>query len=261
VGGRARRDPVARALREADRLHAGRADPADRTAALQRYLDLLERNPDDHRVLSRVTRALVFEGMAEPAGARGSWQAAQEYGLRCLMVESGFSAQVTAAGGRVTPAAVARMAPQHAACAAWTAEAWARKAALRDGGGVALGQPAMIALARRGAEDPGSGLGLAQAQATLGLVLALTPDALRRAGEDDERTQARAALQAALEEAPERLLTRVDLAEHVLMPAGEVGAARAMLAGVRDAPRDPERAERPEDAWARARAEALLQRL
>ena len=60
IRGGTSRDPVARALREADELHAGDG----REAALQRYLALAEQHPDDHRVLARLARALVLEGMA-----------------------------------------------------------------------------------------------------------------------------------------------------------------------------------------------------
>lgn len=257
TAGRARRDPVARALREADRLQEG-DDPLGREAALQRYLALLDRSPDDHRVLARVARALVIQGMADPPAARGSWQAAREYGLRCLMVGSGFAGRVSASGGRVTPAAVARMSPEHQACAAWTAEAWSRQAALRGGGGVALDLPAIQALAGGAAEAPTRLAAASQTQGTLGLSLALTPDALRGRDGPDERERARAAFQAASEASPDRLLPRVDLAEYVLIPNGEVGAARALLAGVRDA--DPARLA-PEDTWARHRAEQLLERL
>ncbi len=261
--GRARRDPVARALREADRQHARREDPAAREAALQRYLGLLERSPDDHRVLARVTRALVVQGMASPDAARGSWQAAREYGLRCMMVGWAFAARVGATGGRVTPAAVKRLSPEHGACAVWTAEAWGRQSALRGGAGVALDLPVVQALAARGAEEPGRLADDSQSQGTLGLALALTPEALRSPGtqeQPDEQARARVAFAAAIEADPGRLLPRVDLVEFVLLPAGELGAARAMLAAVRDAP-VPVEGDIPEAAWARLRAEALLSQM
>ena len=254
IRGGTSRDPVARALREADELHAGDG----REAALQRYLALAEQYPDDHRVLSRLARALVLEGMASADGARSSWQAARETGLHCLMTGAGFSSQVGASGGRVLPAAVARIPPEHAACAAWTAEAWARQAALRGGAGVALDLPAIQALAAHAVRHPGSGVRAGQAQATLGLSLALTPVAHISPDGGAPRAEAREALERAIELAPDRLLPRVDLAEYVLLPAGEDAAARGLLLDVQRQVQQGARALRPDAVWAGHRSEALL---
>jgi len=255
VGGSARRDPVERALRQADALRGTARDAAGRDAALQRYLELAEQHPDDHRVLARVSRALVLDGMLRPDAAARSWQAAREYGLHCLRTGAGFSGQVSAAGGRLTAAAIARIPPEHAGCAAWTAEAWARQAALRGGPGVALDLPAIQGLARRAADMPGSGVGPGQVQATLGLALVLTPTVLMEP-ETDARSEARAAFEAALAVAPERLLPRVDLAEYVLLPNGEHEAARSLLASVAAAADADEPGS--DDTWAVTRAVALL---
>ena len=145
--GPGRRDPVARALRDADRQYELALDADARRAALDGYRAILGTNPDEPRVLATLTRALVMEGWADPARAGESWQAAREYGLRCLRAGAGFASVVSGAGGRVTPAAVKQVSPGHEACATWTAEAWARQAADRGGGGVALDLPAIQALA------------------------------------------------------------------------------------------------------------------
>ncbi|MEC8425646.1 MAG: hypothetical protein VX000_17790, partial [Myxococcota bacterium] len=169
---------------------------------------------------------------------------------------AGFASVVSGAGGRVTPAAVKQVSPGHEACATWTAEAWARQAADRGGGGVALDLPAIQALAAKGLEAPGTRGDAAQSQATLGLALALTPGPLLRADGRDERERARKALQAAIDLAPARPLPRVDLAQFVLLPSGQSEAARRLLEGVLaqpvalDAP--------PGDGWARQRAASLL---
>lgn len=256
VGGGARRDPVERALREVDQLRGSGRDAAGRDVALARYLELAELHPDDHRVLARASRALLLDGMARPDAAEASWQAAREYGLHCLATGAGFSGQVAAAGGRLTPAAIARIPAEHSGCAAWTAESWARQAVARGGAGIALDLPAIQGLARRASQAPGSGVGPAQVQATLGLAMAITPAVLDEAKSGAAHREARAAFGAALEVAPERLLPRVDLVEYVLIPAGESEAARALLTSVvaTGAAGSPS----PDDAWAVERAKSLL---
>jgi hypothetical protein len=250
-----RRDPVSRQLRALDAKFDARADPVKLDAALQGYLALDARHPDDPRVLARLSEAFVVQGMADPAQAAGAWQVAREWGIRCILLGSAVSGRVQSAGGRLTPAAAKLVPAVHANCALWAAAAWARQSEARGAGGVALDLPVIAQLARRAQELSTPNQEAGAAEDVLGLALSLPPDAY-----EPPLAEAQTWLEAAGREAPASLLYRVDLAGAILIRNGQVGAARVLLAGVRDAT-EPEGGWRPEDRWALARAAELLETL
>jgi hypothetical protein len=243
------RDPVARRLRRLDARFARRADPEALADAVAGYLEEHQRTGDDARVLERVARAYLVVGMAEPERSREHWQVAREAALRCLMTGSGFSGRVSAAGGRIVPAAAARIPAAHAGCATWGGLAWARQVEARGAGGVALDLEPLAALASRSVEIARNPTERAAARHLQGLVAALPPDAL---GPDLPLADAQLA---AAGEAD--LVARVDHARLVLLRRGDAAGARAALDSVvGTAP--PDEGYLPEDAWALQQAARAL---
>ena len=250
------RDPVERSLRRADALYKKRAEPGQLEAAIQAYLDASGIDPDDTRVLGRLARAYVLRadlGTADPLTDYGT---AREFGLRCLSLQPAFSGQVAAAGGRVTPKAVAQIQGDQLDCLRWTSIAWSRLALAR-GPGMSLDFAAIDALGARtlalsGNDADGTGA------LSRGLSLAVVP---RVMGPDLDGALQQ--LRAAADKAPDRLSRQVDLAVYGLHRVNKA-EERALLEAVAAAELTalgtgaPEAPEAPEDRAARARARRQL---
>lgn len=244
------REPVDKQLRRADALWKRRGEPGQLEPLTQAYLDAYALSPEDPRVLGRLARIYVLHGDLAATDPLQHYGSAKEFGLRCLMLRANFAAQVTAAGGRVSPKAVSQAEDEDLECLAWTTIAWSR-IALARGPGMGLDYAVIDAMGARtlalsGADGDGRGA-LAR-----GLSLAVVPRVM--GAKIDE---AKAQLEAAAARQPERLGRQVDLAVHGLHRVDKQAEAD-LLRAVAEAPAPPEGPSRPEDLAAQRRARRLL---
>lgn len=221
-----RRDPVIKATRAADQVWRTRADPGRLEDALQGYLTLNTRFPDDSRVLWRLVRQYTLMGDRDPDDATRHYATAKEFGLQCLMLQPSFSGLVTSRGGRVVGRAAAELTVEDRECLVWTVIAWSRWVQARGASGVGLDLEPIRALGNRGVEV-GSEWGKGRAYHAQALALSLPPPSL---GPDYKG--AKAACDKAIAAAPGRLVTQVDCAERVLKPMGKAEAADRILRSV-----------------------------
>lgn len=243
-----RRDPVVKATRVADLIWRARADPGGLDQALQGYLTLNTRFPDDSRVLWRLVRLYTLMGDRDPDEAIRHYATAKEFGLQCLMLQPSFSGLVTSRGGRVVGKAAAELTEEDRECLVWTVIAWSRWVQARGPGGVGIDLEPLQALGNRGAEIAG-GWGMGRGYHAQALALSLPPPSL---GPDYKG--AKAACDKAIEAAPGRLVAQVDCAEHVLRPMGASEEADRILRSVAEITPSTEDANLLEDRIAVARA-------
>lgn len=111
----------ARALAEAEARWAARAQPGELEAAVELWRGVIGADPDDPVALARLARAEWTLGQRDPAGARGRFEAAQEYGWRCLAAWPGFAAAISADAYRITAVGAAELPAAAAPCLLWTA--------------------------------------------------------------------------------------------------------------------------------------------
>ena len=243
-----RRDPVVKAARVADQLWRARAEPQGLENALQAYLSLNTRFPDDSRVLWRLTRLYTLLGDRDPDDALRHYATAKEFGLQCLMLQPSFSGLVTSRGGRVVAKAAAELTVEDRECLVWTTIAWSRWVRARGAGGVGIDLDPLAAMGNRGVEIAGD-WGMGRAWHAQALALSLPPPSL---GPDYKG--ARQDCDKAIAAAPGRLVAQVDCAEFVLRPMGKDAAADKMLRAVAEVVPSTEDADLLEDRLAVIRA-------
>lgn len=219
-------DKVGRLLKSADRIYGERADPDRLDEAIQAYLDVLSIAPDDRRVLARLARGYYARGYGYPENPLADFALGREYGLRCLMTDSGFAGRVRTRDGRITDDAISAIDHDHGVCLTWTTITWSRWIVEAGPGAAALDLDILGEMGRRSVElvptyDSG------RAQEALGLALALPPTPL-----GPDRSSAALALDTALQRSPGRLSLAVDKAVLVSAPLGEVEAWRSALEAV-----------------------------
>ena len=127
----------ARALAEAETRWAARARPGEIEAAVDLWRGVIGADPDQPLALARLARAEWALGQRDPAAARPRFEAAQEYGWRCLAAWPGYGAALAGEAYRVTEAGAAALPAAAAPCLLWTAVAGLSLAAER-GPGAAL---------------------------------------------------------------------------------------------------------------------------
>jgi hypothetical protein len=142
------RDPLERGIRKVEGMLSRAIDSAGLEAATQKALELRELGPEDPRLLGLLAELYAIQGEISPDPEGETWRTAREFGLACLMTNPAFAGQVSAAGGRVTPNAVAQITDLELDCAGWTAYAWSRWALTR-GPGVSLDFQTLQALTKQ----------------------------------------------------------------------------------------------------------------
>jgi tetratricopeptide (TPR) repeat protein len=239
-------------IKNGDALYLARNEAGELDRAIQWYLSGVREFPQQPQMKGRLSRAYVARAYGLGADGLDGYATAREFGLECMKIDASFGGLVSAAGGAVTPQAVAVLGPEFVECMTWTSIAWSRWLDERGVIGASIDLPAVKALARRAVElQPDYDGGLPSA--ALGLALALAPKPLK-----PKLKQARKAFEVAIAAAPERLSYRVDLAQYVVAAEGRQEEWVQLLEGVVDtipAELDPDRLE---NARAIIRARALL---
>ncbi|HCH61904.1 MAG TPA: hypothetical protein DFR83_03805, partial [Deltaproteobacteria bacterium] len=188
----------------------------------------------------------------DDAAAVRLYGTAREYGLQCLMLEPSFEGVVLSKGGRVTPMAAEQITEQNKECLVWTVIAWSRWVHVRGSAGVGLDHEVLAVLGARAAELGGN-WGSGRGHYAHGLALSLPPLVL-----DPDLAGAEAAFARALEAAPGRLTTKVDLALYVYRPLKRFDEADAILQEVISTTLSDDDPDELEDRHAQARARAAL---
>ena len=254
-----KRDPVGKILVIPDRLFAKQGDPNALDEAIEGYLSLLVRAPEDQRVLGRLARAYTVRGSAHPQGGVGDLVVAREFGLRCLVLDPSFAGLVETAGGRITAESVSVLESdantQFEACLVWTTIAWSRWIVSRGVWSAAADLDAVEALGRHAAKiAPDYGQGRAfQAQ---GLALALRPPLLDGQGNIEA---ARESFMEARQRSPDRLLIRVEQAELIEAREGNRSEWEALLREAASAIPSKSGEDRLENLHAKTRAKSALE--
>jgi hypothetical protein len=240
------------------RVDDGIAARADRAALDEAcgLLDMLSLDADDPRLLARQAQcdyALAYGYPEEAPSPSARYLEGREHAWRCLTREPAFAGVLTTTGGRMTVAAAARIGPGQADCLRWLVATWARWLALEDPAACGIDLEPLGLLAVRSVELSG-GSERGEALGAAALVSSLTPLPL---GPDLEGAAER--FHEAIGINPDDLTLRVDLAERVYRPLGDLERFRATLGVVAvSAPRE-------DDPWAlenrraRERARALLE--
>ena len=244
-------DPTQTCLDRADAAFARRAEPGLLAAAIETLLQAQSIAPSDPRVLERMARAYATRAYAHPEGQVSDYLTAREQGLRCLVLAPDFAGAVANAGGLITRLALRALEPSAAGCLRWTTLAWARWLQSLGVAGAAIDLDILHAMARRVVELSGPDA-LAEAQALLGLVVALPP-------RDAKLQDAEAAFAASRSANPGDLTPRVDLAELVYGRQGQTDLWRQTLETVAQADLDEADPLLLENRRAVARARAALE--
>lgn len=232
-------------LEQADALWERRGEVG--LEAVQLALEEVYRDrPQDREVLWRLARLYVALGLVEPdpRASQFALAEARSLGMSCLELDPAF-VQVRASPGLVD--AVRLLDADDADCGAWTALAWARWMAVHGPAAAALDRRGLEALVRHLtplAEGPAL-----EAVRYAGVLL----EAMRPIRTGIDHAEARAALEAAVAEAPGDLHRRIDLVRLVAIPTDDDALLRATAEGILAEPADT-----PEDQRAHAIAAELL---
>ncbi len=142
-------DLLAPSVLAADARFAARhADPAALDDAMRGWMGRIAEDPADRAALARLAQGEWLLSMRDPSQAEVHLANGEEYGWRCLFVDPGLAAAVSAAGGRIPAAALDRLPDAAAPCVAWTAANGLDRALVR-GQGAALAARDLRALAAR----------------------------------------------------------------------------------------------------------------
>lgn len=209
---------------------------------------------DDPRLLSRLAHVHYARAYGHPDPARPPvrvYEAGREAAWRCLYQDPAFEGVLSSTGGRINGAAAGRIEEERASCLLWLVANWSRWLALRDPGGLAIDLEPLQVLSDR-AVELSAGRRRAQALGSAGLSRALAPAALGPDLDESRRLFGRA-----IQQDPDNLSLRVDLAEYVFAPLEDELRFEQTLRGVLEAV-PAEGLWVLENRRARERAEALL---
>lgn len=217
-------DPRDLALQAADEHYAMRHEPGELDVALQAYQDILASAPADRAVLFRLSRAYGAAGLGDPTEAgMVSLEVGRQFGLECLMLNTGFASRVELGAWQVTERAVRQLEAQDRPCIDATLVAWVRWVERRGPAG-AVDLASIDRLARRVRLMPDAGWVGPWANAMV-LVLPEGPS-------DRPTADSRALLEKALALEPDLAWLHVDLATYQLVLEGESGKAAESLWGI-----------------------------
>jgi len=221
------RDPIATALQDVDSLYRQRADPEQLQLAMEQLQELKLEAGDDPRLLARLARGYHAQAYGHERSVERAtvlYEAGREAAWQCLYQDPAFSGVVGSLGGRIGPAAAARIGADQLDCLLSLVANWTRWLQLRDPGAYGIDLVPLLVLADRGVELAGEDRrGAALHYAALGRALKPLP-----LGPDLDRAE-ELLLQATMLD-PENLSLRVDLAEHVYLARDDRERAAAELA-------------------------------
>ncbi|NOY28017.1 MAG: hypothetical protein GXP62_19295 [Oligoflexia bacterium] len=199
-----------------------------------------------------IARALYTRALVASEPNRDDLYTSRSWALQCLAQRPGVAGRLAQTGGRITRWVVAIVPPEDARCLAWGAIAWSEWLYQRGVVGAALDLDSVETLGQRAVElAPDLDRGLSHL--ALGLSLGIRPAVLGR-----DADAAGAALNLARQQASDRLIAAVAMAELVYGPAGDATAWRRTLTAVADARASTQGLGALEDAGARRRARELL---
>lgn len=250
---RERSNLAVRILRNGDQLFAQRADIEELDRAIQWYLSGVREFPDDAKMMGRLARAYTLRAYGHPSDGLDGYATAKEFGIRCLMTETGFAGLVQSAGGEVTRRSISTLEADRIGCMTWTSIAWGRWLDERGVVGASIDLVAVQAMAQR-AVDVMPQYGGGRPYEALGLALALPPEPLK-----PDLGGARKAFLSASKLSPDRLTVAVDLAQYVSAPEGNEAEWRALLTSVVGTELEAGDPNRLENLAAIQRAQALLE--
>ena len=208
--------PEERAMAAAAALWERRVEAGKLDAAMEAWLVILSRAPENPEVLAGLARGEWTRGQLGEGSARDHFELGEDYGYRCLLASPSFAARVTLHGFLVTAAAAEALPPSTADCVRWTLANGLSILALRGpGAGLSLGSlhvlSSRLEALEAGHRDPMT----AWAGAKTRLFAAPPTGSGRESAERGaaQRDQARSSLEAAIASAPNVLFFRAELAE------------------------------------------------
>lgn len=214
-------DPRVLALQAADEHYANRHLDGELELALRAYQDILAAGPVDRAILFRLARAFGAAGLGDPTDAgMVSLEVGRQYGLQCLMLNTGFASRVELGAWQITERAVRQLEVQDRPCIDATLIAWVRWVERRGPAG-AVDLRSIDRLARRVRLMPESGWVGPWANA---MVLVLPEGPSERPLADS-----RVLFEQALALEPNLTWLELDLAAHQLVLEGESGKAAESL--------------------------------
>jgi tetratricopeptide (TPR) repeat protein len=202
-------------LAQVDALLHQREDSEKLDQALLLLDELMLELGDEPQLLARLSLAYYARGYGhaaeEPPPLR-YFEAGREAAWRCIYQDPAFEGVLTSTGGVIGAPAAARIDEDHGRCLVWLVANWTRWLALRDPAGFAIDLQPLQVLSDRAVELTAGGR-RATALGMAGMSRALAPAAF---GPDLD--QARSYFLRAIEQDPDNLSLRVDLAEYVYAP-------------------------------------------
>ncbi len=205
-----------RATAAADALWERRAAAGNLDAAMEAWLVILARGPENPEVLARLARGAWTRGQLEAGPGREHFELGQDYGYRCLLASPSFAARVALDRFLVAEAAAEALPYSTADCVRWTLANGVSILALR-GPGAGLSRASLEMLSGRlnlleaGHADPMAAWAGAKLRLLAPPAPQSGPEAAERRGTQLE--QARRDLEAAIASAPNVLFFRAELAD------------------------------------------------
>jgi len=244
-------------LAQVDALLSQRQDPDQLEQALIVIDEALLDIGDDPRLLARLALAHHAQGYghagAEPPPVR-LFEAGREVAWRCIYEDPAFAGVLTSTGGQINAEAAQRIGDDHGRCLLWLVANWTRWLSLRDPAGLAIDLQPLQVLADR-AVELNTGHRRAQALGLAGLSRALAPPSM-----SPDLEQARGLMLRAVDQDPDNLSLRVDLAQYVYGAVDDRVSFRETLQAVLDIPVETGDRWTLENKRAHQRARELLEK-